>query len=130
MTDSERFATGVEIRTEVLGEAYVTRSLANATPFNKPLQELVTEYCWGEVWSRPGIDRRTRSMLNIAMLAAMNHQTELGLHVQGAIRNGCTESEIQEVLLQTAIYCGVPTAINGFRTAQAALAQLAEADAT
>jgi 4-carboxymuconolactone decarboxylase len=114
---------GLEIRREVLGTDYVDNSIANATSFARPLQDLVTDYCWGAVWARPGLDRRTRSLLNIAMLTALNHQTELGLHVHGAVRNGCSYEEIQETLLQAAAYCGFPAAINAFRTAQAALAE-------
>lgn len=114
----ERLEQGKAIRTEVLGAEYVERSLARATEFTRPLQELVTEYCWGAVWARPGLDRRTRSLLNIGMLAALNHQGELALHTAGAIRNGCTVEEIQEVLLQVAIYCGVPAALNAIRSAQ------------
>jgi 4-carboxymuconolactone decarboxylase len=119
MSDAdERLEQGRAIRTEVLGAEYVERSLARATDFTRPLQELVTEYCWGAVWARPGLDRRTRSLLNIGMLAALNHQGELALHTAGAIRNGCTVEEIQEVLLQVAIYCGVPAALNAMRSAQ------------
>jgi 4-carboxymuconolactone decarboxylase len=124
MTADGRFAVGNEIRTAVLGADYVNESISKATDFNRPLQELVTEYCWGTVWARPGLDRRTRSLINIAMLTALNHQSELALHAQGAIRNGCTVEEIQEVLLQAAVYCGVPAAINGFRSAKAALDQI------
>jgi 4-carboxymuconolactone decarboxylase len=121
MTVDGRYATGNEIRTAVLGAEYVNQSTARATDFTRPLQELITEYCWGTVWARPGLDRRTRSLLNVAMLSALNQQAELALHVTGAVRNGCTVEEIQETLLQVAVYCGVPAALNGFRTAQAAL---------
>ena len=120
--DTDRMARGLQIRREVLGTDYVDKSIANATSFARPLQDLVTDYCWGAVWARPGLDRRTRSLLNIAMLTALNHQTELGLHVRGAVRNGCSQEEIQETLLQAAAYCGFPAAIAAFRTAQAALA--------
>lgn len=122
MTEQDRLGAGARIRTEVLGEEYVQASLARATDFTRPLQHLVTEYCWGEVWSRPGLDRRTRSLLNVAMLTALGHQSELGLHVRGALRNGATIAEIQEVVLQAAIYCGVPAALNASRTAQSAIA--------
>jgi 4-carboxymuconolactone decarboxylase len=118
----DRREVGREIRTEVLGADYVDRSLARATEFTMPLQELVTEYCWGTVWARPGLGRRTRSLLNIAMLAALNHQGELSLHSAGAIRNGCSPEEIQEVILQVAIYCGVPAALNAMRSAQEGIA--------
>lgn len=116
-----RFQQGLTIRREVLGSDYVDRSIASATDFGKAMQELVTEYCWGTVWARPGLDRRTRSLLNIAMLTAVNHQHELGLHVRGALRNGCTQEEIRETLLQAAVYCGVPAAVDAFRSAQAAI---------
>jgi 4-carboxymuconolactone decarboxylase len=118
---------GFRIRREVLGDAYVAAATHNATAFTRPLQELVTEYCWGKVWSRPGLDRRTRSLINIAMLAALNRQNELATHVRGAIRNSCTADEISEVILQAAIYCGVPAALEASRTAQAALAGLDDA---
>ena len=125
MAEDDRFTRGLAIRTEVLGEDYVQRSLANATDFSRPLQHLVTEYCWGEVWARPGLDRRTRSLLNIAMLTALGHQTELNAHVLGALRNGATAADVQEVVLQAAIYCGIPAALNAMRTAQAAIAEAA-----
>jgi 4-carboxymuconolactone decarboxylase len=125
MADDDRFTRGLAIRTEVLGEEYVQRSLANATDFSRPLQQLVTEYCWGEVWARPGLDRRTRSLLNIAMLTALGHQAELSAHVAGALRNGASVADVQEVVLQAAIYCGVPAALNAMRTAQAAIASAA-----
>jgi 4-carboxymuconolactone decarboxylase len=117
----DRFEQGLAIRREVLGADYVDRSIASATDFGRPIQELVTEYCWGRVWSRPGLERRTRSLLNLAMLTAVNHQHELGLHVRGALRNGCTVTEIRETLLQAAVYCGVPAAVDAFRTAQAVI---------
>lgn len=117
----DRLELGKAIRTEVLGAEYVEQSLARATEFSKPMQELVTEYCWGAVWARPGLDRRTRSLINIAMLAALNHQGELALHTSGAVRNGCTVEEIQEVLLQVAIYCGVPAGLNAMRSAKTGL---------
>jgi 4-carboxymuconolactone decarboxylase len=123
-----RIARGLEIRREVLGADYVDTSIANATEFTEPLQDLVTEYCWGTVWSRPGLDRKTRSLLNLAMLTALNHQTELGLHVRGALRNGCSATEIQEALLQAAVYCGVPAGIAAFRTAQAVLVTSGDTD--
>ena len=119
----ERFETGLAVRREVLGPEYVDAALERATPFARPLQELVTEYCWGSVWSRPGLDRRTRSLLNLAMLTALNRPHELGAHVRGALRNGCTEGEIQEVLLQAAVYCGLPAALDSFRVAEKVLAE-------
>src|SRR5215470_12615992 len=110
----ERFQAGLEMRRKVLGAAHVERSIANSTEFAKPIQELVTEYCWGEVWTRPGLSARERSLLNLGMLTALNRGEELKLHVRGALNNGCSAEEIREVLLQTLIYCGAPAAIEGF----------------
>ena len=119
--NEDLFEKGLATRREVLGAEYVDKSIQSADDFNRPMQELVTQYCWGDVWNRPGLDRRTRSMLNLAMLSALNRPHELKLHVRGALRNGVTKDEIKEVLLQVAIYCGVPAAIDGFRTAREAL---------
>lgn len=116
--DQQRFDKGLEVRRAVLGSEYVDKSIRNATDFNHPMQELVTEYCWGEVWTRPGLSRKTRSVINLAMLTALNRPHEIKLHVRGAINNGVTKEEIREVFLQTAIYCGVPAAIDSFRLAQ------------
>nr|WP_135504473.1 4-carboxymuconolactone decarboxylase [Planococcus koreensis] len=116
--DKARFEKGLEIRKSVLGAEYVENSINNATDFNMPMQELVTEYCWGEVWGRPGLERKTRSIINLAMITALNRPHELKLHVRGAINNGLTRDEIKEVFLQTAIYCGVPAAIDSFRSAK------------
>ena len=121
--NSESFQRGLNTRRDVLGKDYVDQSINNADDFNLPMQELVTEYCWDRIWNRPGLDRKTRSMLNIAILTALNRPHELRLHVKGAIRNGVTKDEIREILLQTAIYCGVPAAIDGFRTAREALTE-------
>lgn len=115
---SESFHNGLKTRREVLGTAYVDGSISKATPFNWPMQELVTEYCWDTIWNRPGLDRRSRSILNLGMISALNRPHELKLHVRGALNNGLTKEEIREVLMQVAIYCGVPAAIDGFRTAQ------------
>jgi len=115
---SERFAEGVQVRRAVLGEEYVDRAIASADEFNRPLQELVTEYCWGAIWTRPGLPRKVRSLINLAMLTALNRPHEFKLHVRGALRNGCTKEEIREVLLQAAVYCGVPAAVESFRLAQ------------
>ena len=109
---------GLATRRDVLGAEYVDAAIASADDFNRPLQELVTQYCWGDVWNRPGLDRRTRSLLNLAMLTALNRPHELKLHVKGALRNGVTKDEIREVFLHTAIYCGVPAAIDSFRSAR------------
>lgn len=116
--NKEAFDKGLATRRAVLGAEYVDNSLKNADEFNMPMQELVTEYCWNEIWNRPGLDRKTRSFLNLAMLIALNRPHELKLHVRGAINNGLTKEEIREVFLQAAIYCGVPAAIDAFRTAK------------
>ena len=116
--DKERYETGLRIRREVLGAEHVDKSIATADAFNRPLQELVTEYCWGEVWSRPGLSRKMRSLLNLAMLTALNRPHEVKLHLKGALTNGCSKEEIMEVLLQAAIYCGVPAAVDSFRLAR------------
>lgn len=115
--NQELFDTGLKTRREVLGAEYVDASIKNATDFNIDMQELVTQYCWGDVWNRPGLERKTRSFLNLAMITALNRPHELKLHVRGAINNGLTKDEIKEVFLQAAIYCGVPAAIDSFRVA-------------
>ena len=117
----ETYDTGMRIRRAVLGDEHVDRSLSKATDFSRPIQELVTEYCWGEIWGREGLEKKTRSMINLAMLTALNRPHELEVHVRGALANGVTVEEIQEVLLQTAVYCGVPAAIESFRIAQKVL---------
>lgn len=114
---NDLFEKGLAIRRDVLGPEYVDKSI-QADDFMRPLQELVTKYCWGEVWSRPGLTRNTRSLINLAMLTALNRPHEVKLHVLGALRNGCTDEEIMEVLLQTAIYCGVPAAMDSFKIAR------------
>jgi 4-carboxymuconolactone decarboxylase len=116
--NQELFEKGLALRREVLGSAYVDASIKNADPFARPMQELVTQYCWGDVWSRPGLDRRTRSFLNLGMLTALNRPHEIKLHVRGALNNGLTRDEIGEAFLQTAIYCGVPAALDSFRVAR------------
>ncbi|WP_238013255.1 carboxymuconolactone decarboxylase family protein [Dactylosporangium sp. AC04546] len=116
--DESRLERGNRVRREVLGDAHVDRSMLRATEFTRVVQEFVTASCWGDVWSRPGLDRRTRSLLNLAMLTALNRPHEFSVHVRGALRNGCTEAEIQEVLLQTAVYCGAPAALESFRHAE------------
>lgn len=121
---SDLFDKGLEIRRAVLGADYVDKSLASADDFNRPMQELTTEYCWGKVWSRPGLDRKTRSILNLAMITALNRPHELKLHVKGAIRNGLSKEEISEIFLQAAIYCGVPAAIDSFRIAREAFHEM------
>jgi 4-carboxymuconolactone decarboxylase len=125
MGDGEtRLDRGLRLRRESLGDPYVDASLAAATEFTRPIQDYVTETCWGDIWSRPGLDRRTRSLITLAMLTALNRPTEFAVHVRGAIRNGCTEAEIQEVLLQTAAYCGAPAALESFRVAGRVLTEL------
>jgi 4-carboxymuconolactone decarboxylase len=117
----ELFKLGLEIRREVLGKEYVDASLASATDFNMAFQRITTEWCWGYVWGRPGLDRKTRSLINLAMLTALNRPAEIKLHVRGAINNGCTVEEIKEVLLQATIYCGIPAGLEGFRSANEVL---------
>lgn len=119
----ELYDDGLVVRRAVLGDEYVDRALKNADPFNKPLQDLVSEYCWGWIWTRKGLPRKTRSMINLAMLSCLNRPHELKVHVQGALRNGCTKEEIQEVLLQVAVYAGVPAGVDAFRTAREAIAE-------
>ena len=120
---TETYDKGLEIRRAVLGNEYVDKAMAAADDFNQPMQELVTEYCWGSVWGRPGLPRKTLSLLNLAMLSALNRSPELKLHVRGALTNGVTKNEIAEVFLQVAIYCGVPSAIDSFRTAREVFAE-------
>lgn len=122
--DQQTFDRGLEIRKAVLGKEFVENSFKSADDFNRPLQELVTEYCWGAVWGRPQLDRKTRSLLNLAMISALNRPHELKMHVGGALKNGVTRDEIREVFLQVAIYCGVPAAVDAFRVAREAFAQL------
>ena len=115
------FDKGLAIRREVLGKDYVDNAIKSADDFNRPLQEFVTEYCWGAVWGRPGLSKKTRSMLNLAMLTALNRPHELKLHVRGALKNGVTREEISEILLHAAVYAGVPAAVDAFRSAREAL---------
>lgn len=124
MMNPDLYAQGLQTRRDVLGAEYVDAAIASADDFNRPLQELVTQYCWGDVWNRPGLDRRTRSLLNLAMLTALNRPHELKLHVKGALNNGVTKDEIREVLLQAGIYCGVPAAVDGFRSAREVFKEL------
>ena len=114
----ERYDAGLKTRREVLGAEYVDKAQAAADEFNLPFTELLNTYCWNDLWNRPGLDRRTRSMLNLAMLTALNRGPELKLHVNGALNNGLTKEQIREVLLQVAIYCGVPAAVVAFRCAK------------
>jgi 4-carboxymuconolactone decarboxylase len=121
---SELFEKGLQVRREVLGAEYVDASISQADDFSRPFQELVTEYCWGSIWTRPGLDRKTRSLLNLAMLTALNRPHEVKLHIKGALNNGCSKNDIMEVLLQTAIYCGVPAAVDSFRVAKETFKEL------
>jgi len=123
---SDAAARGERIRREVLGDEYVDRAMATADEFGAPLQQFVAEHCWGGVWARPGLDRKTRSMLNLAMLMALNRPHELRIHVRGAVANGCTVEEIREVLLHATVYCGVPAGVDAFRTAREELRELGQ----
>lgn len=123
---NEKLEQGLAIRKQVLGAQHVERSLAAADEFNRPIQELVTEYCWGQVWGNEDLPRQTRSLLNIAMLTALNRSHELKVHVQGALRNGVPKQQIQATLMQTAIYCGVPAALESFRVASEAIKTFTE----
>jgi 4-carboxymuconolactone decarboxylase len=117
MSDN-KYDKGIGIRREVLGDEYVDRALNSATDFNRPLQNMLTENCWGEVWAREGLSKQTRSLVTIATLAALKASQELKVHVQGALNNGCTVAEIQEVLLHSTVYCGAPSGIEAFRAAK------------
>lgn len=126
-THYDSYLAGLGIRKSVMGASHVEKSLRQASDFSRPIQELITEYAWGEVWSRPGLDVRTRSMLNVAMLTALNRPDELAGHIKGALNNGVTENEIQEILLQTMIYCGAPAALASFRVAEKAFCEIRNA---
>jgi len=119
----EAFAQGLAMRRQVMGDAFVESALASATPFTAPIQEHITRAAWGDVWQRPGLDLKTRSLVTVAMLTALGKQNELKGHVRGALNNGATAAEIQEVLLHAAVYCGVPTAVEAFRTANEVVPQ-------
>ena len=120
---TDPYEEGLKIRKAVLGEEYVDRALANVNSFNAPLQRLVTEYCWGKIWGRAGLDRRQRSLLNLAMIGVLNRPHELKAHIRGALTNGVTPAEICEVFLQVMIYAGVPAAVDSFRIANEAFAE-------
>jgi 4-carboxymuconolactone decarboxylase len=117
---------GLKIRREVLGDKYVDAAMNNVTDFNRPLQELLNEYCWGAGWGREGLTRKERSMINLAMLTALGRTHEVETHVRGALNNGLTQQQIAEVLLQTAIYCGVPAAVDSFRAASKVIAEYSQ----
>lgn len=123
-THSESYERGIAMRRAVLGDEHVDRSLAQVSDFSRPVQELVTEYCWGVIWNREGLERKTRSLLNLAMLTALNRSHELGVHVRGAINNGVSIAEIQETLLQAAVYAGAPAALESFRVAERVLKEM------
>jgi 4-carboxymuconolactone decarboxylase len=121
--NQDLFDRGLRTRREVLGTDYVDAAIRDADDFSRPLQELVTQYAWGDVWNRPGLDRRTRSLLNLAILTALNRPHELKLHLKGALRNGVTKDEIREVFLHAAVYCGMPAAVDSFRLAREVFAE-------
>ena len=125
----DRLKAGLDVRRAVLGDAYVDRAMDGVDDFNRDFQRLVSEYCWGEIWTRDGLPLQTRSLLNIAMMTALDRPHELRLHTQGALRNGCTSEQIREVLLQAAIYCGIPAGVDAFRVVRDVLTEAA-ADAT
>lgn len=128
MSDRELYDRGMAVRREVLGDEYVDRAMADSDDLSRPLQEFVTESCWGGIWGREGLDRRTRSLVNLAMIAALNRPHELRVHLNGALRNGCTREEIQEVLLQVTAYCGAPAGVDAFRVAREVLGEDAAAE--
>ena len=124
MDEHERYATGMTVRRAVLGDAHVDRSLANRNAFNEEFQELITRYAWGEIWTRPGLPRHTRSLITVALMVALNRGDELRLHLRAAANNGVSRDEIKETLLQCAIYCGVPAANSAFHLAQELFAEI------
>jgi 4-carboxymuconolactone decarboxylase len=124
MMSQERFDKGLEIRREVLGREYVDRNLANADDFSRDFQEIVTEYCWGAGWGRDALTRRDRSLLNLAMLGALNRSNEFKVHLRGALNNGCTRDEIKDTLIQLAVYAGIPAGVEAFRLAREVFAEL------
>ena len=123
MDDRERHEAGMVVRREVLGDAHVDRAVANTDEFTADFQDLITRYAWGDIWTRPGLDRRTRSCITLAVLAALHHDEELAMHVRAALRNGLTREEVREVLLQVSVYAGVPAANRAFKVAQETLRQ-------
>jgi 4-carboxymuconolactone decarboxylase len=127
--DQKIFEKGLEIRSAVLGKDYVERSMKSADDFNRPFQELVTEYCWGAAWGREGLPRKTRSMLNLAMLTILNRPHELRIHIAGALRNGVTKDEMREIFMHVAIYAGVPAGVDAFRAAREVFAEQDKAKA-
>jgi 4-carboxymuconolactone decarboxylase len=124
MDQNEMYENGLKVRRAVLGDAHVDRSLEKITPFNTEFQDLITRYAWGEIWTRPGLPRHTRSLITLSMMVALNRTEEFNLHIRAAFNNGVTRDEIKEVLLQTAIYCGVPAANAAFHAAEEVFADL------
>ena len=124
MDERERYDKGMAVRREVLGDTHVDRTLKNKTAFNGEFQDLITRYAWGEIWTRPGLPRRTRSLATLAMLVALNRADELRLHLRASVNNGVTRDEIKELLMQCAIYCGVPAANSAFHLAQEVFAEM------
>ena len=124
MNEKERYEAGMQVRRAVLGDAHVDRAQANRTPLTGDFQDLITRYAWGEIWTRPGLTRHTRSLMTICMMVALNREEELKLHLRAASNNGVTRDEIKEALLQTAIYCGVPAANSAFALAQKVFAEM------
>ena len=129
MDERDRHAQGMQVRRAVLGDTHVDRSIANTTALTDDFQDLITRYAWGEIWSRPGLSRHARSLITVALLIALNRSDELRLHVRAAANNGVTRDEIKEVLLQCAIYCGVPAANSAFHTAQSVFDEVDRAKA-
>lgn len=121
---SDAFRRGLRTRRDVLGDAYVDKSLDGTTDYSFPMQELITEYCWNAIWNRPGLDRRSRSLLNLGMIAALGRKKELKLHIRGALNNGLTREELREAFMQVAVYCGVPAGLDSFNVAQEVLAEI------
>jgi 4-carboxymuconolactone decarboxylase len=122
--DKKRYEEGLAVRRAVLGPEHIDMSIGSADDFTRPMQELVTEYCWGEIWTRPGLDRRSRSLINLAMLTALNRPHEIRLHVHGALNNGLTKEELMEVFMQCAIYCGIPAGMEAMRIAKEVFAEI------
>ncbi|OMQ27269.1 4-carboxymuconolactone decarboxylase [Serratia oryzae] len=124
MNDEQRYQQGIAVRREVLGDAHVDRTLSNLTPLNQEFQHFISRYAWGEIWTRPGLARHTRSLITIAMLIALNREAELRMHLKAAFNNGVTREEIKEVLMQSALYCGLPAANAAFHLAEAVFAEM------
>ncbi|RLL94646.1 hypothetical protein CFD26_100330 [Aspergillus turcosus] len=125
-TNKDLYNQGLETRRAVVGNEHVDRSLNSASDFSRPMQEMITEWAWGNIWNRPGLDRKQRSLLNIGMLTALNRSHELGVHIRGAVNNGLTEIEIREAIMHATVYCGAPAAMEATRTAERVLNEMAE----